>query len=282
MPAKEKSVELHKEVTLRYFEHGKSSGLPVLLLPGLGDSWHSFEPVLDSLPDSIRAFALTMRGHGDSTHPATGYGFDDFAADIETFMNVLEIESAVLVGHSASGFFAQRFAIDHPERTLGLVFIGSPLSLRGHPRLNQAWEETFSTITDPIDLQFVSDMQSGTVAKPLPQEFFETLVAEAAKVPARVWRQAFQHLLEHDLSEEVRNIRAPALVVWGDQDAILSRSDQDELVGAIEGSRFLVYEGAGHSPHWENPQRFASDLATFVDTLGGAGAASVGGRGNSN
>lgn len=268
MPANEKSVELRDGLTLQYAEDGNSSGLALLLLPGLGDSWRSFEPVLEHLPNSIRVFALTLRGHGDSAHPATGYGFDDFATDIEAFMNTLEIESAVLAAHSASGFFAQRFAIDHPERTLGLVFIGSPLTLREHPGLNQAWEATFSTLTDPIDPQFVKDMQSGTLAKPIPDDFFQMLVEEAMKVPARVWRNVFQHLLEHDLSDEVGKIHAPTLIVWGDQDAVLSRTDQDALVEGIGGSRLLVYEGAGHSPHWEDPDRFASDLATFVETLG--------------
>jgi non-heme chloroperoxidase len=264
-----KSVEIRGGVSLGYAERGRSSGVPLLLLPGLGDSWLSFQPVLEYLPDSVHAFALTLRGHGDSTHPATGYGFNDFATDIEAFMNALGIGSAVLAAHSASGFFAQRFAIDHPGRTLGLVFVGSPLTLREHPGLNQAWETTFSTLTDPIDPQFVKDMQSGTVAKPIPEDFFEMLVDEAMKVPARVWRNVFQHLLEHDLSDEAGGIHAPTLIIWGDQDGVLSRADQDALVEAIGGSRLLVYEGAGHSPHWEDPKRFASDLATFVETLNG-------------
>jgi non-heme chloroperoxidase len=273
MVVAEQSVELHTGLTLRYAEHGEATGVALLLLPGLGDSWRSFEPVLEHLPNSIRALALTLRGHGDSSHPEAGYEFDDFASDVEAFMNTLKIQSAVLVAHSASGFFAQRFAIDHPERALGLVFIGSPLTLRNHQGLNQAWEGTFSTLADPIDPQLVRDMQSGTLAKRVPDDFFEVLVAEGLKVPARVWREVFQHLLEQDLSEQVGNIRAPTLVVWGDQDATLSRADQEALVNAIRGSQLVVYEGGGHSPHWEEPRRFASDLATFVVTLDGKNSA---------
>lgn len=275
MPANEKSVELHAGVTLRYAEHGKSSGVPLLLLPGLGDSWRSFEPVLDSLPDSIRAIALTLRGHGDSTRPATGYGFDDFATDVEAFMNATGMKSAVLVGHSASGFFVQRLAIDHPERALALVFIATPVTLRNHQGLQEAWNSVISKLSDPVDPEFVRDMQAGTLAKPVSEDFFETLVAEAMKVPARVWKQAFQHLLEQDLSDEISNIQARTLIVWGDQDQVVSRSDQDALAAAIRGSRLLIYEGAGHSPHWEDPSRFASDLAAFVETLGPEDAAPV-------
>ncbi|MFN2526356.1 MAG: alpha/beta fold hydrolase [Actinomycetota bacterium] len=95
MAADEKSVELRDGVTLRYVERGKSSGLPLLLLPGLGDSWRSFGPVLEHLPRSIRAFALTQRGHGDASHPREGYGFSDFSADLEALLDALTLRTVV-------------------------------------------------------------------------------------------------------------------------------------------------------------------------------------------
>jgi non-heme chloroperoxidase len=268
MPANEKSIELGNGVTLRYAERGRSSGLPLLLLPGLGDSWRSFEPVLEHLPDSIRAFALTLRGHGDATHPEDGYAFQDFSDDLHALLDALDLRVAVIAAHSASGFFAQRFALDHPKRVLGLVFIASPLTLRNHAGLHDAWDSVISKLADPVDPGFVRELQAGTLAKPVPEEFFETLVAEAMKVPARVWKQAFQHLLEKDLSDEISNIHAPTLIVWGDQDQVVPRNDQDALAAAIGDSRLILYEGAGHSPHWEQPNRFAADLASFLGDLG--------------
>lgn len=259
--------EVRKGITLEYTAHGSTSGIPLLLLPGLGDSGHSFEPVLEHLPDSIRGFALTLRGHGDSIHPAEGYGFREFAADIEGFMDALSLPAAVIAAHSASGFFAQWLAIDHPRRVLGLVFVASPLTLRSHQGLRQAWDSTISKLADPVDPDFVRETQAGTLAKPLPQDFFETLMAEAMKVPARVWRDVFSHLLDEDLIQEVAKIEAPTLVVWGDGDQVLSRADQDALVTAINGSQLVVYAGAGHSPHWEEPKRFASDLTDFIRSL---------------
>ena len=74
-----KCVELPNRVKLPYVEQGDSSGVPVLLLHGVTDSWRSFERVLPHLPASIRAFALTQRGHGDADRPAAGYGPHDFA-----------------------------------------------------------------------------------------------------------------------------------------------------------------------------------------------------------
>jgi pimeloyl-ACP methyl ester carboxylesterase len=262
-----KSVELPTGVRLSYVEQGGRFGVPLLLLPGLGDSWRSFEPVFDHLPASIRVFALTQRGHGNASHPAEGYRFHDFAADLAAFVAAMELEPVVLTAHSASGFVAQRFAIDHPERTLGLVFIGTPATLRGHPGVQEAWDSTISKLTDPVDSEFVREIQKSALAQPVPEEFFETLVQEALKVPAHVWRATFEGFLEDDLSSELHRIGAPTLIVWGDRDRILSRSDQEALATAIVGSRLMVYSGAGHSPHWEEPDRFASDLASFIEEL---------------
>ncbi len=62
----------------------------------------------------------------------------DFAADLAAFMDAIQLEAAVIAGGSSGGFVARRFAIDHPERTLGLVLLGSPASLRDKPGVQAA------------------------------------------------------------------------------------------------------------------------------------------------
>jgi non-heme chloroperoxidase len=127
------SVELPNQMKLPYVEQGGPSGVPVLLLHAIADSWRAFEP--------IHAFALTQRGHGDASRPAVGYHVYDFASDLAAFMDAIQLEAAVIAGGSSSGFVARRFAIDHTERTLGLVLMGSPAWLR---------DSTVSKLTDPV------------------------------------------------------------------------------------------------------------------------------------
>lgn len=104
-----RSVRLSSRITLPYVEQGDPRGVPVLFLHGVTDSWRSFEPVLPHLPKSMRAFALTQRGHGDADRPAS-YRTRDFAADIAAFLDALELDSAVLVGHSMGTTNALRAA----------------------------------------------------------------------------------------------------------------------------------------------------------------------------
>src|SRR3989337_2848578 len=124
------TVELPNRVKLQYVEQGNSTSLPLILLHGYADSWRSFERVLPHLPKSIRAFALTQRGHGDASRPATGYRSRDFVTDLAEFMDALDLETAVIAGGSSGGIIARRFAVDYPNRTSGLILVGSPLTLQ--------------------------------------------------------------------------------------------------------------------------------------------------------
>jgi pimeloyl-ACP methyl ester carboxylesterase len=182
-------------------------------------------------------------------------------------MDMLHLDVAIIAGGSSGGFVARRFAIDHPQRTLGLVLAGSPLNLRDKPGVLELWDSTISKFADPINPAFVREFVESTFVQPVPQAFIETLVQESLKVPARVWKATLEGLLEDRSSEELNRIKAPTLIVWGDQDTIVPRSDQETFATAIANSRLLVYPGAGHALYCEEPVRFASDLAAFVVDL---------------
>ncbi|MBI2862740.1 MAG: alpha/beta hydrolase [Chloroflexi bacterium] len=259
-----KSIELPSGVRLPYVEQGDPSGVPLLLVHAVGDSWRSFERMLPHLPDSIHVLVPTQRGHGDASRPEAGYRSRDFAADLAAFMEALHIEAAIIAGGSSGGLVAQRFAIDYPERTMGLVLIGSPLRLGDKPGARELWDSTISKLTDPVDPNFVRGFVEGTLVRPVPHAFLESMVQESLKVPAFVWKATIEGLLEDDFSQELGRIAAPAMVVWGDKDAILPRSEQETLAARIPSARLVVHPGGGHAFYWEDPARAASDVVAFV------------------
>jgi non-heme chloroperoxidase len=262
-----RSLELQSRVTLQYVEQGDPSGTPLILLHAIGDSWRAFELMLPYLPDTIHAFAITQRGHGDASRPADGYRPQDFAEDLSAFMDTLRLGTAVVGGGSSGGFIARRFAIDHPERTLGLALLGAPATLRDKDGVLEAWRSTFSTLTDPIDESFVREFAESTMGPRVPRAFVETTVQENLKVPAHVWKATFVGLMDDSSLDELPRITAPTLIIWGDRDEFLPREDQETLRSAIPGSHLLVYAGAGHAVYCEEPERIASDLAAFVRKL---------------
>jgi non-heme chloroperoxidase len=261
----ERFVTLSTGVRLQYVEQGRADGVPVVFLHGVTDSWRSFEPVLPHLSPAIHAFAISQRGHGDSSRPDAGYGHGQMAADVRAFMDAMELSTAVIVGHSMGAMVAQRFAVDHPARVRGLVLMAAFSTHRQADDLIEFVGTRIALLADPIDPAFVREFQVSTLAHDVSPSFLDTVVGESLKVPARVWRAAFgAHMAARDLTGDLAAMEAPALLVWGDRDDYAGRSDQETLLTAIPRARLVTYQGVGHAVHWEQPGLVARDLTAFV------------------
>jgi non-heme chloroperoxidase len=263
----EQSIRLPNGVTLRYVEQGPAGAMPIILLHGFPDSWLSYEGVLAHLPASIRVIAPSQRGFGNSDKPAAGYHPRDLAADLAEFMTRRKIPEAVIVGHSMGALVAQSFALDFPERTAGLVLIGTFQAQAENEELNDMME-VLDRMKDPVDLDFVRAFQASTLAQPVSAEFFERVVAESARLPLGIWRAALKEIALYDGSAELSKISAPTRLYWGERDDFSTYEQQQEIARAIPDADLRVYAGAGHSLHWEEPKRFAADLADFARVVG--------------
>jgi pimeloyl-ACP methyl ester carboxylesterase len=263
--AMQQLITLSPELRLAYAEQGPSTGLPIVFLHGVTDSWRSFEPVMRLLPTDVRAIAISQRGHGDSSRPAAGYTYRDMAGDLRAFMDRRAIPDAIIVGHSMGAMVAQRFAVDHPDRVAGMVLMGSFANMYQHPEMAEFVATTIAPLTDPIGAPFAREWQLSTTARPIDPAFLATVIAETLKVPARVWHAAFEGFLRTpDFSGELSRVTAPVLLMWGDRDSYAGESDQRRLRAMMPGARSITYPGAGHAIHWEGPGRITSDLMAFV------------------
>lgn len=258
-------IKLHSGITLNYVVQGAADGPVIVLLHGAGDSWHSYQRVLPLLPANYRVYAVTLRGHGLSDHPATGFSRADFAGDILDLLEQLNIHHATLVGHSLGSFVAQSVAEQDQGRHVDrLVLIGSAPGIPTDPQVRQAIHSEFNALHDPIDYTFARDFQASTIVGPVPAWFFEVMVGEAQRAPAATWHGLAATLTHNEPPGALVKIRIPTLIFWGDKDSIFNRSEQDALVKAIAGAQLIVYPGTGHALHWEQPEKFAQDLLAFI------------------
>jgi pimeloyl-ACP methyl ester carboxylesterase len=262
MPITLAAADLSNGVRLPYAEHGAPDGTPVVLLHGITDSWRAFEPVLPHLPDSIHAYSLTARGHGDASRPGS-YRLDDMVDDVARFLDAVGLDAAIVAGHSMGAVVATRFAIDHPDRTAGLVIMGGRTTFAGPE--GDAMTEELAAMTDPIDVDYLRGFQESTLARPIPPDYLDLVVSESAKLSIETFRRAWSDTVLRDFSADLGAIAAPTLVVWGELDAYCPRSEQDGLLAAVPGARLIVHEGAGHAFHWEDPERFAAELTAFAE-----------------
>lgn len=118
-------------IRLHYLDWG-GTGPALIFLTGMGSSAYIFNKFAPRFNDKFRVLALTRRGQGDSDYPETGYDADTLTEDICQFMDSLNIEKAILAGHSLAGVELTHFAATHPNRVEKLIYLDALDDRRGH------------------------------------------------------------------------------------------------------------------------------------------------------
>jgi non-heme chloroperoxidase len=258
------TVHLSTGLRLHYAECGDQEGEAIVFLHAYADSWFTYSRVLHLLSPAYHALAPDQRGHGDSDKPECCYAADDFAADVDAFMDAIGIEEATLVADSSGGLIAQRVALSYPHRASRLVLIGSPTTLLTNETVMEAAEDML-TLEDPISAEFVREFAESTIHHPVPEEFLAGLVSESLKVPARVWRDYYEGVVRTvDDTARLGEIGAPTLILWGEQDAVLPREEQERRAAVIPDATLRVCPDTGHLVHWERPEWVVRDLEAFI------------------
>jgi non-heme chloroperoxidase len=115
-------ITVDREVALEVLDAG-GDGPPLVFLAGFGNSAHIFTDFAARFRDDFRVVAITRRGFGRSSFPATGYDNARLADDVVAVLDTLGLPRALLVAHSFGGAELNALARRHPERLRGLVYL---------------------------------------------------------------------------------------------------------------------------------------------------------------
>jgi pimeloyl-ACP methyl ester carboxylesterase len=219
--------------------------------------------VLDgvTVPD-VAAMIASYLAHGDPGDVAGApYTLDDMADDTAGLITALGLESAHVCGMSMGGMIAQTLAYRHPERVRSLVSI---MSTTGNPNLPQGRPEALQTLVTPPPLHDRDAFVDATVELfrtiGTPRHFDEPRVRDLAR---RQWdrgihllgaaRQMIAIAAHGDRRERLKGVKAPTLVLHGDEDPLIPIEAGRDTAAAIEGASFVAIEGMGHDlpePMW--------------------------------
>ncbi len=123
-------------IRLHYLDWG-GKGPTLIFLAGMGSSAFIFDKFASRFNDKFRVLALTRRGQGDSDYPETGYDADTLTEDIHQFMDCLNVEKAILAGHSLAGVELTHFAATYPTRVEKLIYLDALDDRRRLPALRE-------------------------------------------------------------------------------------------------------------------------------------------------
>lgn len=255
-----RELELRTGITVPCLIQGDADARPLLLLHAWAESRRSFDRLLPGLA-GFRIYAPDLRGQGEADKPQDGYSLTEQAEDAAAVMDALEVQSASVLGSSSGGYVAQQLAVDYPGRVESLVLVGAPLTLRGRP----PFAADVESLTDPVDEDWVQGfLTTFPLVQEVPPEFLQDRVQDGVKMPAHAWKLSLHGLYSAVPPTETGNIRVPTLILWGAQDGILPRTDQNLLAARIEGSQLKIYPDAAHLVLWECPERVAEDVRAFL------------------
>jgi len=258
------------------------SGPALLLLHGIGDSSEGWEPLMADLAQHFTVVAPDLLGHGHSAKPRADYSVAAYANGMRDLLDVLDIDSATVVGHSLGGGVAAQFGYQYPERCERLVLVASGgvgpevnpvLRLVSLPGADLALM-TMQLPTSKLAMRAVMGVLR-VLGTDLGRDADE-LARVIHGMPDAAARGAFARTLRSvvDWRGQVVTMRdrayltdeVPVLLIWGAHDAVIPVHHAELAAAAMPNSRLEIVEEAGHFPHHTDPERFVEWLVDFVTT----------------
>ena len=241
-------------VRIAYLTAG--AGAPaVCFVHGTGGSSQAWMHQLGGLADLGQIIALDLPGHGGSGG-SIPKAIEDAAAVIAEFLDALGIARAVIGGHSMGGAIAQQFALSYPERTDGVILIGTGARLRVLPRLLDLLAADY-----PRGVDLLMSLAVGAQA---PAELKTELHRATADNAPGVVLGDLQACDRFDVMKRISAISAPTLVICGDEDQLTPPKYARFLGERIAGATVAVIAGAGHYVQMEKPRETTAAVRQFL------------------
>jgi pimeloyl-ACP methyl ester carboxylesterase len=233
-------------IELNYAEW-QCAGSPLLLLHGLGARWQVFGPLIPSLSTDWHLYAPDLRGHGISARASGDYALADYASDIQSFLEQVVREPAVLVGHSLGGWICLMLAGRMPGLVRAVVVLDSSL----YP----------GRIDPGMALSYLDNM-------PVALRGLATALSQVDPEALNRFRDG-RLALDYQAEPTLKSVSCPVLLLQGDpvRGALMSDADVTRartLLSEVEHEKF---EGIGHGMHLENIDPVLGTIQTFLDQL---------------
>ena len=250
-------------------------GIPVVFLhSGVTDRRMWADQLRDMADEGYHVIAYDRRGHGETETTDVPFSHLD---DLEAVLDRLSVHAAILVGSSMGGGLAIDFALEHPERTIGLVLVGTAITGADDAELPEEaadLEDALDYARERGNLETVNRIEahlwldgplspSGRVQGPV-RELFLSMNRRVLNHPALTQEEE-----RDDATISLGTIIAPALLVVGELDFPDIVARHEDLSEELETAFAVVLEETAHFPSLERPDLFNPLLLEFLDAVSG-------------
>jgi pimeloyl-ACP methyl ester carboxylesterase len=252
----------------------------LLLVHGMAGSSETWRRIMPALAKRFTVLAPDLLGQGHSDKPRGDYSLGAHANMLRDLMDALGYKRATVVGQSLGGGVVMQFAYQFPERCERLVLVdsgglGREVTFYLRMLTVPGFESVFPLFCTPR-LRDAGNLvatwlgRAGVPSTPASQEIWRSYASLADAGSRRAFFRSLRDVVDVSgqavsaLSRLYRATQLPTLIVWGAQDPFIPVSHAVAVHKAIPRSRLEIFDGVGHYPHCEAPERFVAVLVDFI------------------
>jgi 3-oxoadipate enol-lactonase len=258
-----------KDFHLSYDDVGEGS-IPIICLHGYPFDKTMWHGQLEFLKPSYRIIACDIRGFGKSTDEESHLSINLFSEDLIAFMDMVNIDKAIVCGLSMGGFIALNALKRFPDRFEALILCDTQCIAD-----TDEVKEKRHTIIDEIHIHGVTKFNEGFIKSVFHKDTLRDKQDLVEKLRGVVFANS-QHIITSGLmalaerSETcsvLKDIAIPTLIICGREDEVTPLAQSEFMNSAIKGSTLHVIDNAGHVSNLEQPTEFNEQLINFLSDI---------------
>ena len=225
-----------KDINVNYIDYGQKDN-PIVLLHGWGQNIQMMKGLGDQFSFTNRIIIVDLPGYGQSEEPKTVWNVDDYVDCIKELLESLNVSNPIIIGHSFGGKIGLLYATKYKVKKL--VCLASPYKK--------------SSKDKSLKVKMLK------TAKKIP-----VLNKLEGKNASEMMRKILVETVNCDITEEVKKIKCPTLLIWGTMDKAVSINDAYQLEKLISNCGLVTYEGCSHYAYLERFDQTIRVLKSFL------------------
>ena len=235
-----------KNVDVNYIDYGTGDKV-IVLLHGWGQNIEMMKPVGDRLKGN-RIIIVDLPGYGGSNEPDYVWTIYDYVECIKELLDSLDVKKPILIGHSFGGKISLVYASKYDVEKL--ILFGSPYK-KGKEKLS-------------VKVRILKKVKKIPVLNKLEGFAKKHMGSTDYKNASEMMRKILVSTVNLDVTEDVKKIKCPTLIIWGTLDKAVPIEDAYELEKLIPDAGVVVYEGCTHYAYLERLNQVVNVIKVFI------------------
>lgn len=237
------------DCNINYIDYGNKKGKAIVLLHGWGQNIEMMKSVGDQFQNTHRIIILDLPGFGQSSEPTYAWQLEEYVKFLEEFLNNLKVDNPIVIGHSFGGKLGLLYA--SRNKVNKLICLASPFKQ--------------NIKKDTLKMKILKTAKKIPGINKLESFAKKHMGSTDYKNASEMMRKIMVNHVNLDITEDVKKIKCPTLLIWGTMDMAVSIDDAYELEKLIDNCGLVTYDGCTHYAYLERFGQTIRVLNSFLN-----------------